>query len=516
MSQWLTQIITTMLLGMLVSASCLGLELKLNNQTSLKINQPLPTLLSPTDFSPYGPHTQPNYWLNQPYSTDLYSQAIQPGPKTSWQKTVLTGDFDGPPQEYVLVADIHILQNFNLYLFDGQQLIHSKQLGLNSTQPREWPYRSPNFHFTIKAGQQLNVLINMQSDGPGLMPITFYNKSAYIKEARLQDIFWAAVISILLATALYNAFVYAMNPNWAYLWYLAFHSTAFVYFSALSGFGFWLWPLKVQIYLAQSIMPMNFLLIFIMVNFSNVFLEAKKYAPNHYKYLHFFSASGLIGFIACFWLTEYDTIPAFSALQFLGSIFGISMGYRALKNKFYPARFFLMSWSFTIVGGAISMMTFMNVLPANFINMHGFLFGTMAELFLLSIALASRIKYTEKKLLSQSYIQADSVVANFSYLKQILPEYLPNMFNQNEKMAILVANPKGFRGMLSLYGPAIISNTYAHFTNHFSQFLARKKWAVALPLPTGEHVYIVALPSSQILILLSVDKANEGVEKYDI
>ena len=507
MGQWLTQFTITVLLGMLMSAPSVALELKLNGQDTLKIQQPLPTRLT-SALTPSDLNTQPRYWLNQSYTNKLYSKAIEPGPNTSWHKITLTGDFDGPAQEYVLVVNIHILQNLNLYLFDAKQLIHSKQLGVNSTQSRDWPYHSPHFRFHIQAGQQLNLLISMQSDGPGLMPITLYKPDKYKEETRLQDMFWAAVIAVLLATALYNVFVYAMNPNLAYLWYLAFHSTAFVYFSTLNGFGFWLWPLKVQVILSQNIMTMNFMLIFIIVNFANVFLEAKKYAPNHYKYLHIFSVSGLVGAFACFWVAEYNTIAAFSVLQFLGSVFGLSLGYRALKNKFYPARYFLLSWSFTIVGGAIGMMTFMNILPANFFTMHGFLFGTMAELFLLSIALASRIKYTEKKLLSQSYMQPDSVVANFSYLKQILPEYLPQIFNQHQKIAVLVANPKGFREMLSLYGPVIISNSYDYFTNHISQFLSHQNWGIALPLPTGEQVHIIALPGSQILMLLSVDKCD--------
>ncbi len=510
MGQWLTKVTVIMLLSMMMSAYSIALELKLNGQDSLSISQPLPTRLTSTTPSRSNLNTQPSYWLNQSYSSELYNKAIQPGPNTSWHKIALTGDFNGPDQEYVLVVNMHILQNLNLYLFDGEQLIHSKQLGLNSTQLPDRPYHSPHFRFNIQAGQQLHLLISMQSDGPGLMPITLYSPDSYKDEIRLQDIFWAAIIAVLLAMVLYNVFVYAMNPNGAYLWYLAFHSTAFVYFSALFGFGFWLWPLEIQLVLAKSIMHMNFLLLFIIINFANVFLETKKYATNHHKYLHFFSVSGLVGFFSCFWLTEYETIAVFSILQFSGSIFGISMGYTALKNKFYPARFFLLSWSFTIVGGAIGLMTFMNVLPTNFFNMHGFLFGTMGELFLLSIALASRIKYTEAKLLSQSYMQPDSKVANLGYLKQILPEFLPKIFNQHQQLVILVANPKGFREMLSLYGPAIITNTYTYFTNHISQFLSLQKWGVALPLPTGEQVYIVALPSSQILILLSVDGTDDN------
>ena len=505
------KILISMLLSMLFSTQGLSLELLLDDSDSLSIPPSLPTLLTARDSG----YQDPKHFLTQDYSPDLYNQAIQPGPDTSWHKIELVGQFSAQSaQQKVLVVNTHILRNLSFYLFEGERLIQSRHLGLDNGQQREWPYHSPHFPFQIQDGQRLTLLVMMQTDGPGLMPMEIYSQAYYQKITRMQDIFWGAVIAVLLATALYNVFVYAMNPNLAYLWYLAFHSTAFVYFSALNGFGYWLWPLKFQLALAQNIMSMNFLLIFIIVNFANVFLEAKKYAPTHYKYIHFFSTSGLVGFVACFFIAEYNTVPVFAALQFIGSVFGLSMGYRALMNKFYPARYFLLSWSFTIFGGAIGMMTFMDILPANFFNMHGFLFGTMAELFLLSIALASRIKYIEKKLLSQSYKQPDSSIANYSYLKQILPDRLPEMLQRHEKLALLVANTKGFREMLSLYGPAIISKTYQYYTDHLSLFLAKQDWGVALPLPTGDKVYIIGLPGSQVLILLSVDSddSNKSLE----
>ncbi len=503
------------LMGMFISLQAHSLQLTMDERPSLAIQQSLPTLLIESTQE----QNNPLHFLKQSYSPDLYEQAIQPSPDTSWHKVELLGQFsDQSPRQKVLVVNTHILRNLSFYLFEGERLIDSKHLGLDSNQQQEWPYHSPHFSFQIQDSQRLTLLIKMQSDGPGLMPIKIYSQAHYQKVTRMQDIFWGAIIAVLLATALYNAFVYAMNPNLAYLWYLAFHSTAFVYFSALNGFGYWLWPLKIQLLLAQNIMSMNFLLIFIMVNFANVFLEAKKYAPNHYKFIHIFSVCGLLGFVACFFVAEYNTVAVFSLLQFTGSIFGLSLGYRALKNKFFPARFFLLSWSFTIAGGAIGMMTFMDVIPANFFTIHGFLFGTMLELFMLSVALASRIKHIERKLLSQSYMQPDSNVANYSYLRRVLPGHLPAILNNHEQLAVLVANTKGFNEMLSLYGPTVISKIYLYFTNRISEFLCKQPWGVELPLPTGEKINIVALPGSQIFILVAVEKRHaqnniEGIIK---
>ncbi|OUR65040.1 hypothetical protein A9Q73_08650, partial [Bermanella sp. 47_1433_sub80_T6] len=269
------KILISMLLGMLFSTQGLSLELLMDDSPALAIHPSLPTLLTPSDSEQH----DPKHFLKQDYSPALYSQAIQPGPETSWHKIELVGQFNAPsPLQKVLVVNTHILRNLSFYLFEGERLIQTRHLGLDNGQQQEWPYHSPHFPFQIQDGQRLTLLIKMQTDGPGLMPMEIYSQAYYQKITRMQDIFWGAVIAVLLATAFYNVFVYAMNPNLAYVWYLAFHCTAFVYFSALNGFGYWLWPLKVQVALGQNIMSMNFLLIFIIVNFANVFLEAKKYA----------------------------------------------------------------------------------------------------------------------------------------------------------------------------------------------------------------------------------------------
>jgi len=500
-------LLLSILLSTLIGAPGMALELLLDDSDQLSINMPLPTVLT----NQADTHVDdPQLWLKQDFSLANYQSSFHAGPHASWHKIELLGKFnDARPREKILAVNAHTLQHLSFYLFDDHKLITFKAVGLSDAHPQPLNYYHPHLRFHIKDGQRLTLIIGKLSDGPALLPMKIYGTAQYALGLRQQNMFWGAVIAVLLALALYNVLVYAMHPNRTYLWYLAFHGAAFLYFAAVNGFGFWLWPSGLQIMLVQNIPLLSFIILFLLVNFSNRFLEAKQHASNHHKYVPWYSAVSIVGGISSLFVAGYTMLPLFAFFQLLVSIFILSMGYRALKNKFYPARYFLLSWALTITGGAISTCTYINLIPASFFNLHSFLFGTMAELFLLSVAMAARIKYMEQKLLSKSYMQPNTQAANFSYLKQFLPSCLPKLLATHGQLAIFVANVKGYREVVSLYGPSAMGNIYRYFTARSSNFLATQQWSVALPLPTENRVHMVILPGAQIFLLLKVDKSSE-------
>jgi len=499
-------LLLSILLSTLFGAPGMALELLLDDSDQLSITMPLPTVLT---RQPDIQSADPQYWLAQDFSPLNYQSSIHASPYASWHKVDLLGNFNDPkPREKILLVNAHTLQNLDIYLFSGKKLIASKRLGVIDSPNNTSAYYQPFLGFHITDGQRFTLLIGKQSDGPGLLPLQVVSTQQYSQAKRSHNLFWGAMIAVIIAMALYNALVYAMHPNLAYLWYLAFHCSTFLYFSTLQGFGFWFWPSSVQVFLVQNILCLNFIIVLLMVNFSSVFLEAKRNAPKHYKWVPYLTVFSLAGCVSSFFVTEYHLMPIFAVLQLVASLYGVSMGYRALKNRFYPARFYLSSLAFIITGGAISTATLLNMLPASFFNLHSFLFGTVAELFILSAGLANRIKHTEQKMLSVSYMHPDTQAANFSYLKQLLPSLLPDMLANSNQLVIFLVNMKGYREVVSLYGSSVQSDIYQKITERNSNFLAAQNWAVALPLPMGKQVYSIVLPGAQMFILINIDEQH--------
>lgn len=505
----------SVLLLVLVCSSLASQALTLETTTSqTPILQPLPSRLDD------GASHKAAFWLNQDFHSALYGQAVQPSATGSWHKFSI--DNTHPTiQSQVLNFDVHIIRHLDVYVFNNGTLQQHRALGIRDQHNviTSADYQGPTVHFDILPDHKIDILIYKQNHGPGIIPMTLYTQKAFNQHLKKQQFFWGAIIALLLSMAIYNALVYAMHPNQSYLWYLLFHSTCFFYFGALNGFGYLLWPAWLQSLLAQHIMTLNFLLIFLLVNFSSLFLNAKENAPKHIRFIKPISIISLLGVVASFWLPEYMLIPPFSLLQLAGTVFGISMGISAYKKRFKPALYFLISWVFTLSGGAIGMATVMNLLPINFFTLHGFLFGSILELFLLSMALASRMSYFEKALLTQAYLYPGTQVGNFSYLKQILPDNLSSILAEKQKPYLLVANLDGFKNIVALFGPKTLSESYYQHTERMQSFLRKKDWSIAMPLPTGSHVYLLALPGEQAMILVNaktttIENIIEQIKHY--
>lgn len=493
-----------------------ALELVLDEQPSITIDQIFPSLIVESDSLLSAEQ------LSQ-FSVDAYGQSIQPSPNGSWYKITLIGQFlNQEPQKRTIKIDSHILRHLQFYLYDGDTLVNKAQLGIIDTDNLLShsdlnQYQGPSFQFYIQNNKPLTLLIYKQNNGPSILPMTVYTDEGLKQVEQKTNFFWGGIIFTLIVMALYNITVYAMHPNRAYLWYIGFHSLTIFYFGGLNGFGYLLFPLKLQIWLSQNIMVLNFLVIFMVVNFASTFLELKHQLPKYYKFVKPFSVLSLAGAAASLWIPEYTMIPAFSILQLLGSIFGIGVAVIAFKKGYSPAKYFLLSWVFTISGGAIGMTTVLGVTPANFFTLHGFLFGTLAELFLFSVALAHRMKTMEASLLSQSYYYPDTEVANFSYIKNKLPEYLDKIIKKHENIAIIVASHQGFKEIIGLYGPAALTKAYDQFTCRANHFLASTNWAIAMPLPTGDAVYLAGLPGEQVFLMVDLGQCEKGTrEELDL
>jgi EAL domain-containing protein (putative c-di-GMP-specific phosphodiesterase class I)/GGDEF domain-containing protein len=493
-----------------------ALELVLDEQPSITIDQIFPSLIVENDSLLSAEQ------LTQ-FSVDAYGQSIQPSPNGSWYKITLIGQFlNQEPQKRTIKIDSHILRHLQFYLYDGDTLVNKSQLGIIDTDNLLShsdlnQYQGPSFQFYIQNNKPLTLLIYKQNNGPSILPMTVYNDEGLKQVEKKTNFFWGGIIFTLIVMALYNITVYAMHPNRAYLWYIGFHSLTIFYFGGLNGFGYLLFPLKLQIWLSQNIMVLNFLVIFMVLNFASTFLELKHQLPKYYKFVKPFSVLSLVGAFTSLWIPEYTMIPAFSILQLLGSIFGIGVAVIAFKKGYSPAKYFLLSWVFTISGGAIGMTTVLGVIPANFFTLHGFLFGTLAELFLFSVALAHRMKEMEASLLSQSYYYPDTEVANFSYIKNKLPEYLDKIIKKHENIAIIVASHQGFKEIIGLYGPAALTKAYEQFTCRANHFLASTEWAIAMPLPTGDAVYLAGLPGEQVFLMVDLGQCEKGTrEELDL
>jgi EAL domain-containing protein (putative c-di-GMP-specific phosphodiesterase class I) len=500
------------LLILLLAHQAQAYEITVDDRNSIDIDGALPSLLVKTDEP-----IQANQL--QLFNPDQYSESIKPGPTGSWHKIILIPNFkSNPPQHRSIVVNSHIIRHLHFYLYDKGELIKRDEIGLidkNSilSETITNGYMGPTFDFYIQNGTPLTLLLYKQNNGPGILPMTLYNTEGLRENERELNFFWGGVICVLLVMALYNIIVYAMHPSNTYLWYMSFHLLTVIYFSSLNGFGYLIFPTEVQIWLAQNIMPMNFMVIFIITNFAAAFLEIDKNAPKFVKFIKPMSIFSIVGAGISFFIPEYIMIQPFIILQIFGTTFGISVAIVSYRNHYQPAKYFLISWVFTLTGGFIGMSTVLGIMPVNFFTMHGFLFGTLTELFMFSVALAHRMKNTERTMLSQSYTYPDTAIGNFSYLKNILPTLIPSLQEKHNQLILVAVEIHGLKELVGLYGPAALSEYYSGQSELVSQYIKTQDWAVPMTLPSEDTIYLIALPGEQVFLMAAIPHYATNIEK---
>lgn len=441
------------------------------------------------------------------YNSDNFADSTKPGRHAYWHKLTLRGNFnDQQTKTFHLVFETHILRHLSVYLFDNDQLIKSSGLGLINNTHSRIPYQGPVFSFSIKTGDELTLLIRKQNEGPLLAPFTIYDEPSFSRYSNFTFFYWGIAIALLVVLALYNTFVYALNPGKTYFWYLIFHSITFVYFSGLHGFGFLIWPHAIQLFIAQNIMPMNVVLIWVAAQFAQTFLNAKVHAPSFNRYLKWFHVITPIALILTIILPEYLTIPPFTIYQAAASIFLMSMAFSAWNNGFRPARYFIVSWMMVLIGAAIGIATFVNLIPLTTLGLHAFFIGSVAELLLLSVALADRLRYAEKKAITKAYIDPQRKLPNYSFFINEFSAQVNSMLETEKSLTMVIVETQNYQKLVGMLGPNLLEPIYRQHIKRLKKLLQSKHWSVKFKHPSGKDEFFITLPGDQLLFLIKPGK----------
>jgi len=257
--------------------------------------------------------------------------------------------------------------------------------------------------YTLEAHSSKELMIGVSSKGPLNLKINFMSKKEYVTSAKenamILGIYYGAIIIMLI----YNLILFFMIKERVYLYYVLFHFFYLFAQLALNGLGFeYIWPNTPEIN-AYFFLSMMIIINYLAILFSISFLDIKKYHPKFFKFFKVF----MLVFVTLFplnFILPYEimakVVTVISAIA-LTSLF-VSGVYVLIKDKTASSKFYVIAWSFFLLGVLVTQVSFMGFLPVNFLTLYGNQIGAFIELALLSIALAYRyntlfVKLTQKE-----------------------------------------------------------------------------------------------------------------------
>lgn len=330
-------------------------------------------------------------------------------------------------QRWLLVQQYALSDRIDVYArYPDGRTVHHAGGDTFPFEQRSIHYRHPNFWLDLPTGEEVDLLVRVQSQSSMQVPLFLYTPAAFAELSRDGQLGIGIYYGILLALFFYNLVLWLVLRDGSYFWYL-FHISAFgLVLFTLNGLGFeYLWPHST--WLADKSVPLSVCLAQIgMQQFSRTFLDL-----NRRWRLGDRISKGIIAFfvllgIAATQLPYHVATPIASAAVFPSIVWIAVITLMVVRTGYRPAKVFLLAWAMFLLGTGIFVALAFGLLPKTFITEYGVQIGSALEMLLLSVALGYRyaaLRNENERIVRDAKTSLEAqVVARTGELRQAMSE----------------------------------------------------------------------------------------------
>lgn len=317
-----------------------------------------------------------------------------------------------------------------------------------------------------------DVYIRVQSESAFNVPLTLISAEEHTRQTIGEQFVFGIYYGILIVMILYNLFLYISARDRGYLHYVAFLLSVGAMNLSLNGYlpqyfsGSLVW-------LTNSAPPFfTELSIMTGIVFSYYFLNIKMaHAWLRYSFIAVFSVASAM-------LVMHPLIPYKAAIigSNLAALFGlplmIAAGVYSLVRGYHPARYYLLSWTLLLTGGALFTMRNFGWIPDGFVARYSMQIGSAAEMILLSLALGDRLRQLKEEreaALTQFLEEQKRALARQKQMADAFARFVPQQFLTylgkeriedvtlgdavEKQMAVLFSNIRSFTALSETMSP---------------------------------------------------------------
>jgi two-component system, sensor histidine kinase LadS len=305
--------------------------------------------------------------------------------------------FPDRQQKWFLELAYPLLDRVDLFV----KFPHSEWVAKTPTgDMRPWGSReveSAAFHFHLP-NQATHVLLRLDTQGSMRFPLYLTSESALQSRERQQQFAFGLFFGAMLIMVFYNAVIYLLAREPAYLYYMAILAMATLYQAAMSGYGFmYVWRSS-GYWINQHIQPVSVgLVLWFICLFSRDVLDLKQIKPGANRALQWLGLSGLLLAVAGSVLS-FSWLIHFTALWPLVVVFAVvASGVYAVRARVRGAGIFILAWVMGFVGVLVYSAQQMGVIPVSWPTENGVRLGILCNVTLLSFVLMSHLQQLKRE-----------------------------------------------------------------------------------------------------------------------
>ncbi|MDB5009798.1 MAG: chromosome partitioning protein ParA [Mucilaginibacter sp.] len=263
-----------------------------------------------------------------------------------------------------------------------QRLFQHKNFTLNINSNL---YGDKAYYICLKSHQPANVIIVLRS------------VSWFIHYALDEYFFFGIFYGMLLVFALYNLMMFFAIRQIQYLYYVMYNLSIGLYEMCADGIAYqYIWPNSPIWNQYAYGVALFFASVFGML-FTRSLLFVKAKAPKLNRLIWYVIALRSIFFVLC--LTVNTNWFNYRIIEIVPLLLACYTGYYVLSKGYWPARFFVVGYSFLFIGFIIKVLITFDVawLPFGPVTHYSLSFCFIMEMLFISFAIAEKVRILKKK-----------------------------------------------------------------------------------------------------------------------
>ncbi|MGM0766740.1 MAG: EAL domain-containing protein [Pseudomonadota bacterium] len=421
-------------------------------------------------------------------------------------------------RQWYLVVPYPLLEEVDLYVLTDTHRPAIYHTSRHETENRREQAHSYQVALPLPRdlSGQVDILLRASSATSLQVPVELWREDHLLARFSQRSLYWGAYFGVMGALVIYNLFLFLSIRDSAYGYYVLYIISISVLMLCISGAGSaWLWG--GQPLLTRYALPIStaFASLFALL-FARSFLKWQDISSRWDRSMKI--AAVLAGVLIVYtWADPINGALFAGLLGTLVLVLLIVVGLAGLKAGVVIARYFVLAWTTFALGASLYLLNVFDLLPVNLVTNHAMQAGSVAEVLLLSFALAHRIKDERARKLDalrsqqmaerqvrdlemQSLEQAmhDSVtrMPNASLLNQ----QLHTMMSQNKRVALTLVHYPQVKDIASSMGHNLAEEMFCQLIEKLNQRLAGVEGVVCLETRQPAYVAIPDFGSAAFLI----------------
>ncbi|MBC7745820.1 MAG: GHKL domain-containing protein [Flavobacterium sp.] len=369
--------------------------------------QPVISLINSNDKHPVGKHTM--YYRDKGFNSvekilqpnfqsqfKLYNQDVPNFGSTAdaiWFKFIVTKQVD---KDFYLQIGSAFIDSIALYKVIDDRVQNVQVSGDNYIFSHRALKVTPFlFPLNIPVDAKQTYLLRVKTMQPFFFPLRIGTLNSFMEDIHKLDLIQGIYLGFMLLILLYNLFLYFSTKEKLYLYYVAYVASITWFMSTVYQYVFeYLWP-GLPIINSYAVAS-TALTILTATLFTREFLHTRKLTPRLHKISFLFIGWGLLVFVLVFTPFKIPALMLAQAGIMLMAIYFLIAGITIFRQGYHPAKFYLVAWSFLILGFIAAILETVNLLPVMY-YINSMQIGSAIEVTLLSLALADRINIYKKQ-----------------------------------------------------------------------------------------------------------------------